>query len=63
MSLKKTLVVVNNEKVHFQDNSYYCENVDIKTTVEGLNNAFDVILIARQAKEKKFNKINLKKIN
>ena len=63
MSLKKTLVVVNNEKVHFQDNSYYCENVDIKTTVEGLHNAFDVILIARQAKEKKFNKINLKKIN
>ena len=63
MSLKKTLVVVNNEKVHFQDNTYYCENVDIKTTVEGLHNAFDVILIARQAKEKKFNKINLKKIN
>jgi glycosyltransferase involved in cell wall biosynthesis len=63
MSQKQKLVIINNEKVLFQNDNYYCENLDIKTTSEGLDNEFDVFMIARKSKEKKFNQINLKKIN
>lgn len=63
MSQKKKIVVINNEKIFFQNGNYYCENIDIKTTAEGLNNNYDVFMVARKTEEKKFNQINIKKIN
>ena len=62
MNQMKKLIIINNEKIFCQNNNYYCENIDIKSTAEGLDKDFDVLMIARKSKEKKFNEINLKKI-
>tara|TARA_Y100000590_G_scaffold453570_1_gene598854 strand:+ start:506 stop:1522 length:1017 start_codon:yes stop_codon:yes gene_type:complete len=63
MNQKKKLVIINNERIFLQNDNYYCENIDIKTTIEGLGNNFDVLMLARKTNEKKFNQINLGKIN
>ena len=58
----KNLVIINNEKISKEDHSFYCDNVDIKSIPENLNNNFDVTLIARTSNVKRSLKINLKKI-
>ena len=59
---KENLVLINNEKINKSDSGYFCDNIDIKSTAEGFNDRFDVLVIARESKEEKFNRINLKKI-
>ena len=59
---KENLVLISNEKINKSDSGYFCDNIDIKSTAEGFNDSFDVLMIARESKEEKFNRINLKKI-
>ena len=59
---KENLVLINNEKINKSDSGYFCDNIDIKSTAEGFNDSFDVLMIARESKEEKFNRIDLKKI-
>ena len=56
------LVIISNESIFKDDNIFYCDNIDIKSTAEGFNDSFDVLVIAREIKEEKFNRIDLKKI-
>ena len=59
---KENLVLINNEKINKSDSGYFCDNIDIKSIAEGFNDSFDVLVIARESKDKKFNPINLKNI-
>ena len=57
---KKYLVIINNEKITKDENNFYCENIDIKSISENLNENFNVTLIARESKKiNKIRKINL----
>ena len=58
----KDLVIINNEKISKEKNTFYCDNVDIKTIPEDLNSNFNVTLIARNSKIKRDRHINLSKI-
>ena len=60
--MKKKLFIFSNESVFLQNNKYFCENIDIKTTPEGLNKNFEVNLFCRKSPKKKTHEIKLKKI-
>ena len=58
----KDLVIINNEKISKDKNSFYCDNVDIRSIPEDLNKNFNVTIIARNSKIKRTHQINLGKI-
>ena len=58
----KDLVIINNEKISNTKNSFYCDNIDIKSIPENLNKNFNVTVIARNSKIKRTHQINLEKI-
>lgn len=60
--MKKNLYVISNEKIFHSDGNYFCDNLDMKSTPEGLNNDFNVKIIARKSKTSRAQKINLKSI-
>jgi len=62
MNQDKKLVIINNEKIFEKNNSFYCDNVDIKSIPEGLSKNFKASVIARKSNIKRFHKINLENI-
>ena len=62
MNQDKKLVIINKEKIFEKDNSFYCDNVDMKSIPEGLNKNFKTSVIARKSNIKRFHKINLANI-
>ena len=56
------LIIINNEKISNEKNSFYCDNIDIKTIPESLNKNFNVTVIARNSKVKRSHQISLEKI-
>ena len=58
----KDLVIINNEKISEETNSFYCDNVDMKSIPEDLSKNFKVKLIARNSKIRRTHKINLAEI-
>ena len=58
----KNLVIINNEKISKEKNTFCCDNIDIKSISEGLNEKFDVTLIARSSKAKRSHNISLENI-
>jgi len=59
---KYPLVIINNEKVSNDSSNFYCENYDIKTLTEGLNEYHPVTFVARNSSKKGSQKINLRDI-
>ena len=57
----KDLIVINNERIS-KEVFYYCDNIDMKSIPEDLNNNFNVTVIARSSKTKRTRKINLQNI-
>ena len=51
--MKKKLFIFSNESIYLNDNKYYCDNLDLKSTPEGLNKKFEVNLFGRKSKKKK----------
>ena len=51
--MKNKLFVFTNEKISFKEGNFYCDNIDIKNTPEGLNKKFEIILFGRKSKKKK----------
>ena len=62
MNQDKKLIIINKEKIFEKDNSFYCDNIDLKTIPEGLNKNFKISFIARKSNIKRFHKINLENI-
>ena len=60
--MKKKLFIFSNESIYIEDNKYYCENLDLKSTPEGLNKKFEVNLFGRKSSIKRPHEIKLKKI-
>jgi hypothetical protein len=59
--MKKKLFIFSNESVSSKDGKFYCDNIDLKSTPEGLNKKFEVNLFARQSKKKEYMKLKLRK--
>ena len=60
--MKKTLVIINNEKCIKIGKDYFCENIEIKTLSKSLSNFFNVNLFVRAGNIKPVHKINLNNI-
>lgn len=62
MNITKKLIIINKEKIFEKNNSFYCDNVDMKSIPEGLKKNFDVTLIAVKSNIERFHEINLEKV-
>ena len=60
--MKKKLFIFSNESISVEDEKFYCDNLDLKSTPEGLNRKFEVNLIGRKSNKKRSHEIKLKKI-
>ena len=61
--MQDKLFIISNESIfHFQ-NSFFCDNLDMKSTPEGLKRKFDITIIARNSKIERSHKINIEKVN
>jgi len=58
----KKLFIVSNESIFNYEGSFFCDNIDLKSTPEGLNNKFEVNLIGRQSKKIRSHRINIKNV-
>ena len=59
--MKSKLFIFSNEKINLQDGKFFCDNIDLKTTPEGLNKKFEVNLFGRKSNKKKSHEIKIKK--
>jgi glycosyltransferase involved in cell wall biosynthesis len=57
------LFIISNESIFNNEGNFFCDNIDLKSTPEGLNNKFEVNIIGRKSKEARFHKINIKNLN
>ena len=56
------LFIITNESIFNYKEEFFCDNIDLKSTPEGLNNNFVVNIIGRKSKYVRSHKINVKKI-
>ena len=61
--MKKKLFIFSNESILSTEGKFFCDNIDIKTTPEGLNKKFEVNLFGRKTKKNKSHEIKIKKTN
>ena len=59
--MKNTLYLISNEKIFQNNEMFFCDNLDMKSTPEGLNKKFDISIIARRSKKERSHKMKLKK--
>ena len=59
----KKLFIISNESVFNYEGKYFCNNVELKSTPEGLSKFFEVNLIARQSNKRRSHQINLDNIH
>ena len=60
--MKKKLFIFSNESISVEDDKFYCDNLDLKSTPEGLNRKFEVNLLARKSLKKRSHEIKIKRI-
>ena len=60
--MKKNLFIFSNESISSQNNQFFCDNIDLKSTPEGLSKEFDINLFGRKSYKKREHKIRVKKI-
>ncbi len=60
--MKKKLFIFSNESIYFEDEKFFCDNIDIKSTPEGLKKKFEIYLFERRSKKKRAHEIKIKKI-
>ena len=56
------LFIISNESIFNYEGNFFCDNIDMKSTPEGLKHQFDVNIIARKSKKIRSHKISLKNI-
>ena len=56
------LFIITNENIFNYGDSFFCDNIDLKSTPEGLSNKFEVNIIGRKSKIIRSHKINIKNI-
>ncbi|MBL6861224.1 MAG: glycosyltransferase family 4 protein [Candidatus Pelagibacter bacterium] len=60
--MKKKLFIFSNESILSHEGKFFCDNIDLKTTPEGLNKKFEINLFGRKTKKNKSHEIKIKKI-
>jgi glycosyltransferase involved in cell wall biosynthesis len=60
--MKKKLFIFSNESIYNQESKFYCDNLDIKSTPEGLKKEFEVNLFGRNSSKNRTHEIKIKKI-
>ena len=60
--MKNKLFVLTNERISFKEGNFYCDNIDIKNTPEGLSKKLEVNLLGRKSKKTRSHEVKLKKI-
>ena len=60
--MKKKLFIFSNESIFSQGDKFFCDNIDLKSTPEGLNKKFEVNLLGRKSKKIRAHEIKIKKI-
>ena len=60
--MTQDLVIITNESINFKENSFFCDNLDSKSTPEELSRYFKTTLLGRKSKKKRLHKINLKNV-
>ena len=58
----KKLNIVSNESIFNNEQIFFCDNIDLKSTPEGLDKSFEVNLIGRSSKIKRNHLINIKNV-
>jgi glycosyltransferase involved in cell wall biosynthesis len=56
------LFIISNESIFNYEDSFFCDNIDLKSTSEGLSSKFQINIIGRLSKKIRFHKINIKNI-
>ena len=59
--MKKKLFIFSNESIQQNERKFFCDNIDLKTTPEGLNKKFEIILFGRKTKKNRSHEIKIKK--
>ena len=60
--IQNKLCIISNEKISKSANNFFCDNLDMKSTPEGLNTNFDIHILARNSSKARSHKINIEKI-
>jgi len=60
--MKKKLFIFTNESIFLRDEKFFCDNIDLKSSPEGLNKKFEVNLFGRKSSKKRAHEIKLKKL-
>ena len=60
--MKKKLFIFSNESISIDENKFYCDNLDLKSTPEGLNKKFEVNLLGRKSVKKRSHEIKIKRV-
>ena len=47
--MKKKLFIFSNESIFLQEGKFFCDNIDLKSTPEGLNKKFDINLFGKKS--------------
>ena len=58
----KKLFIISNESIFDYGENFFCDNIDLKSTPEGLSNEFEINLIGRKSTKIRSHKINIKNI-
>lgn len=58
----KKLFIISNESIYENNEKFFCDNIDLKSTPEGLKDSFEVNLIARKSLKARNHSINLTNI-
>ena len=53
------LFIISNESIFENDNKYFCDNLDMKSTPEGLSDKFEVFIIARKSNKARSHQIKV----
>ena len=56
------LFIISNESIFNYEGDFFCDNLDLKSTPEGLSKKFQVKIIGRLSKKIRSHKINIEKI-
>ena len=56
------LFIISNESIFNHQGNFFCDNIELKSTPEGLKNKFEINIIGRESKKIRSHKINLKNI-
>lgn len=60
--MKKELFIITNESFYIKDNSFFCDNIDLKSIPEELSKYSEICVIGRKSKKIRTKKLNVASI-